>query len=56
MGFETVWRQHDFPIVAARIAGKSTADVRRALGRGHRSLTLDDLAALLSPAAAPFLE
>jgi 2-iminoacetate synthase len=56
MGFETVWRQHDFRTVAARIAAKSAGDVRRALGRGRSSLSLDDLAALLSPAAAPFLE
>lgn len=56
MGFETVWRKQDFGSVVERIAGKSAADVRRALGRGHSSLSLDDLAALLSPAAAPFLE
>ena len=56
MSFETVWRQHDFGAVVERIADKNTADVRRALGRGRSSLSLDDLAALLSPAAAPFLE
>ena len=56
MSFETVWRKHDFRAVADRIADKNTADVRRALGRGRSSLSLDDLAALLSPAAAPFLE
>jgi 2-iminoacetate synthase len=56
MSFETVWRKHDFRIVADRIAGKNTADVQRALGRGRNSLSLDDLAALLSSAAAPFLE
>ncbi|HEX7499887.1 MAG TPA: radical SAM protein, partial [Polyangia bacterium] len=56
MSFETMWRKHDFRAVADRIAGKNTADVRRALGRGRGSLSLDDLAALLSPVAAPFLE
>jgi 2-iminoacetate synthase len=54
--FETVWREHDFWTIAARIAGKSAGDVRRALGRGRGGLSLEDLAALLSPAAAPFLE
>ncbi len=54
--FETVWRAHDFRTVAARIAGKTAQDVRRALGRARGDLSLEDLAALLSPAAAPFLE
>jgi 2-iminoacetate synthase len=56
MSFEALWRKHDFRTAADRIAGKSTTDVRRALGRGRGSLSLDDLAALLSPAATPFLE
>jgi 2-iminoacetate synthase len=56
MSFETVWRKHDFRAVAEHVANKNPADVRRALGRGRGSLSLDDLAALLSPAAAPFLE
>jgi 2-iminoacetate synthase len=56
MTFETMWRKHDFRTVADRIAGKNAADVGHALGRGRGSLSLDDLAALLSPAAAPFLE
>jgi 2-iminoacetate synthase len=56
MSFEAVWHKHDFRAVADRIAGKNTADVQRGLGRGRGTLTLDDLAALLSPAAAPFLE
>jgi 2-iminoacetate synthase len=56
MSFETVWRKRDFGAIVERIADKNTADVRRALGRGRSSLSLDDLAALLSPAAAPFLE
>ena len=56
MSFETVWRKHDFRAVVEHVAAKNTADVRRALGRGRKGLSLDDLAALLSPAAAPFLE
>lgn len=58
MSFFDTWQQHDFGAVAATIGGKTTADVQRALGRvraGGR-LGLDDLAALLAPAAAPFLE
>jgi len=54
--FTDIWKQHDFATVAARIAAASEADVRRALGKQGRGLNLDDLAALLSPAAAPFLE
>ena len=56
MSFVATWEQHDFAAVAATIHGKTAADVRRALDRAGRGLTLDDLAALLSPAAAPFLE
>jgi 2-iminoacetate synthase len=56
MTFGDTWKQHDFGAVAARIAAATTADVRRALGKAGRGLNLDDLAALLSPAAAPFLE
>lgn len=56
MSFVDTWKQHDFATVAARIHAVTTADVRRALSRGGRGLSLDDLAALLSPAAAPFLE
>jgi 2-iminoacetate synthase len=54
--FVDTWKQHDFAAVAASIATRTTADVRRALDRAGRGLTLVDLAALLSPAAAPFLE
>jgi 2-iminoacetate synthase len=54
--FETEWHRHDFGAVADRIAAKTAADVSRALGRAERDVTLDDFAALLSPAAAPFLE
>jgi 2-iminoacetate synthase len=56
MSFDTLWRKHDFPDVAMRIAGKSAVDVHRALGRSRGMVTLEDLAALLSPAASPFLE
>jgi 2-iminoacetate synthase len=56
--FYDLWRQHDFAEIARTIAAKSTADVHHALSlaRTGTSLTLDDLAALLSPAAAPFIE
>jgi 2-iminoacetate synthase len=56
MTFEALWREQDFGAVSARIARLSPADVRRALGRGRAALSLDDFAALLSPAAAPFVE
>lgn len=54
--FTDTWRQHDFAVIGEVIATRTPADVRRALARLGRGLTLDDLAALLSPAAAPFLE
>jgi len=54
MRFLDVWQQHDFAAVGRMIAGRTPADVHRALGARQRSL--DDLAALLSPAAGPFLE
>ena len=56
MTFVDTWKQHDFATVAASIATRTTDDVRRALAKQGRGLNLDDLAALLSPAAAPFLE
>ena len=56
MTFVSTWQQHDFTAVARTIAAKTPADVRRALARAGRGLTLDDLGALLSPAAAPHLE
>ncbi len=56
MSFTALWRQHDFAAVAARIAGRGPADVRRALDRARRGLSLEDFGALLSPAAVPFLE
>jgi 2-iminoacetate synthase len=56
MSFVDVWKQHDFAESGRMIVSKTAADVRRALGRVRAGLDLDDLAALLSPAAAPFLE
>ncbi len=56
MSFVSTWQQHDFAEVSRRVATKTVADVRRALARPRGTLTLEDLAALLSPAAAPFLE
>ena len=56
MSFIDKWRAHDFRIVAECIARKSDADVERALTRGPAAMTLEDLAALLSPAASPHLE
>ncbi|MFA6286808.1 MAG: 2-iminoacetate synthase ThiH [Opitutaceae bacterium] len=54
--FTDTWKQHDFAATAAKIATRTAADVRVALAKQGRGLNLDDLAALLSPAAAPFLE
>ncbi len=54
--FVDTWKQHDFAAVAASIVTRTPDDVRRALAKAGRGLNLDDLAALLSPAAAPFLE
>ncbi|MGC4072240.1 MAG: 2-iminoacetate synthase ThiH [Nibricoccus sp.] len=56
--FLETWRRHDFAETAEAIFAKREADVKHALGRVHsgRALTLDDLQALLSPAARPFLE
>ncbi len=56
MNFTSTWQQHDFAGVTARIHTASDADVRRALVRVRSGLSLNDLAALLSPAAAPYLE
>ena len=56
MNFIDLWRRHEFGAVAKTIASKRPADVRRALGRARGSVDLEDFAALLSPAASPFLE
>jgi 2-iminoacetate synthase len=58
MSFNDVWKSHDFAAVAKTVGERTPSDVRRALdrARGRSALGLDDLAALLSPAAAPALE
>lgn len=56
MSFVEVWNQHDFTEIGRAIRRKTAADVRRALGRVGTGLELEDLAALLSPAADSFLE
>jgi 2-iminoacetate synthase len=56
MNFVDVWRQHDFAAVGEAIAGSTAADVERALARAGRGVDLEDFRALLSPAAAPYLE
>jgi 2-iminoacetate synthase len=56
MNFSQAWQKHDFDERAAWIASRSTADVERALAHTGTELSLDDWSALLSPAAAPFLE
>jgi 2-iminoacetate synthase len=56
MSFYSTWQQHDFAATAAKIQRATTDDVHRALARVGRGFDLDDFAALLSPAAAPFLE
>jgi 2-iminoacetate synthase len=56
VNFIDEWRRHDFGGVSRRISLKGPADVRRALGRPRGSVDIEDFAALLSPAAAPFLE
>ena len=56
MTFTDTWKQHDFAEVGAAIGARTTDDVRRALAKQGRGLQLEDLQALLSPAAAPFLE
>jgi len=56
VNFLDVWRAQDFGAVARRVASRTPADVRRALGRPRGCVDMEDFAALLSPAAAPFLE
>lgn len=52
--FSDRWRQLDWDDIRLRINGKTAADVERALNAAH--LSRDDLMALLSPAAADYLE
>ena len=58
MSFLSAWQQYDFAAMSAAIKQKTPDDVRVALTRARRgvALGLDDLAALLSEAAVPFLE
>jgi 2-iminoacetate synthase len=56
MSFDTVWSQHDFAAVGLHIAKARPIDVEHALGRVRSGLSLDDFAALLSPAATAYLE
>lgn len=51
--FKSLFEQYDWNEVKAGIYAKTPADVERALHAPHRSL--DDFAALISPAAAPYL-
>lgn len=57
MSFVQVLEKHPWESMSARIAAATRADVERALDRGAREACgLDDLAAMLSPAAAAYLE
>ena len=56
MSFVDLWQQHDFAEESRAIQNKTSSEVRRALGRVRAGLDLDDLQALLSPAAVPFIE
>ncbi len=53
-GFSKVFDQHDWNEVSSSIYGKDEGDVLRALGARRRNL--EDFKALISPAAAPYLE
>ena len=52
--FTDRWRQLDWDDIRLRINGKTPADVERALAA--KQLSRDDMMALLSPAAADYLE
>jgi 2-iminoacetate synthase len=52
--FEDLFNQYDWDRVRGSIYAKTAADVERALQRSDRSL--EDFKALVSPAAAPYLE
>jgi len=53
-GFKKIFDQHNWDDVKASIYSKTARDVEMALGRNRR--TLEDFKALISPAAAPYLE
>ncbi len=52
--FSDRWRQLEWDDIRLRINSKTAADVERALAA--KQLTRDDMMALLSPAAADYLE
>jgi 2-iminoacetate synthase len=52
--FEDVFNRYEWAAVRRRIYGKTAADVERALAKTQRDL--EDFSALISPAAAPYLE
>ena len=52
--FSTIFDRYDWQQVKESIYNKTAADVERALGRSSRDL--EDFKALISPAAAPYLE
>ena len=52
--FSAIFDQYEWAAVKQGIYGKTARDVERALGKSGRDL--EDLKALLSPAAAPYLE
>ena len=52
--FSTIFDQYEWEAVKRDIYGKTAGDVERALSRPHRDL--EDFKALISPAAAPYLE
>jgi hypothetical protein len=54
MSFRPIFESHPWDAVKASIYAKTSADVERALAAPRR--TLDDFKALISPAAAPYLE
>lgn len=52
--FLNIFQQHEWAAARQSIYDKTAADVERALARNHRDL--EDFKALISPAAAPYLE
>ncbi|MFD2164440.1 2-iminoacetate synthase ThiH [Paradesertivirga mongoliensis] len=54
MSFENIFRQYSWEEVKASIYSKTAADVESALNKPQRDL--EDFKALVSPAAAPYLE
>ena len=52
--FSNIFDRYEWDAVKQGIYGKTAGDVEKALGRSHRDL--EDFSALISPAAAPYLE